>query len=190
MKRFIFAIFATIAVAGPAAAQYTAAGRAGADFVDAVRKSDGGRATELLEGKPAGLINARGDDGETALTVAIKNRSEDFTGFLLNKGADPNLAGKGGETPLVAAARAGFDTAVEWLLQSGAKVDGSNRQGETALIVAVQMREPMIVRRLLAAGANPDKSDNVQGFSARDYATRDPRARDILKFITAKKPAP
>jgi ankyrin repeat protein len=159
-------------------------------LVDAVRKADGGKVSELLESRPEGLINARGDDGETALTVAIKNRSEDFTGFLLNKGADPNLAGKGGETPLVAAARAGFDTAIEWLLATGAKVDGANRQGETALIVAVQMHEPMIVRRLLAAGANPDKSDNVQGFSARDYATRDPRARDILKIITDKKPAP
>jgi hypothetical protein len=48
----------------------------------------------------------------------------------------------------------------------------------------------MIVRRLLAAGANPDKTDSVQGFSARDYATRDPRARDILKIITDKKPKP
>lgn len=164
--------------------------RAGADLVKAVREKDGGKVAELLENKPAGLVDARGDDGDTALVVAIRQRNEDFTGFLLNKGADPNVAGKGGEMPLVAAARAGFDTAVEWLLETGAKVDAANRQGETALIVAVQMREPAIVRRLLEEGADPDKSDTVQGFSARDYATRDPRARDILKIITAKKAKP
>lgn len=172
----------------PAVAQGLA--RAGAEFVDAVRQNDGGKAAQLLADKPPGLIDSRGDDGDTALVIAVRRRDEDFTGFLLNKGADANLPGKGGETPLVAAARAGFDTGIEWLLETGAKVDGANRQGETALIVAVQMHEPIIVRRLLQAGANPDKSDTVQGFSARDYATRDPRARDILKVITDKKPKP
>ena len=59
----------------------------------------------------------------------------------------------------------------------GAKVDGANRMGETPLIVAVQQRQTPIVRRLLAAGANPDKTDNAAGYSARDYAQRDNRAR-------------
>ena len=188
MKRFIFVICAgAVVLSAPAAAQHA---RPGADFVDAVRQKDAAKVTALLTNTPAGLVDARGDDGDTGLVVAIRQRNEDFTGFLLNKGADPNLPGKGGETPLIAAARAGFDTAVEWLLESGAKVDGTNRAGETPLIVAVQLRETMIVRRLLQAGANPDKTDSVQGFSARDYATRDPRARDILKNITDKKPKP
>ena len=41
---------------------------------------------------------------------------------------------------------------------------------------------------LLKAGANPDKTDALQGFSAREYAERDPRSREILKAIEAKKP--
>jgi len=53
---------------------------------------------------------------------------------------------------------------------------------------AVQQRELPIARLLLDAGANPDKSDAAAGYSARDYATRDPRARDILKMIEDKKP--
>jgi hypothetical protein len=43
---------------------------------------------------------------------------------------------------------------------------------------------------LLAAGANPDKTDNAAGYSARDYAARDNRSRDIFKLIEAKKPKP
>ena len=98
------------------------------------------------------------------------------------------MKGKGGDTPLIAAARVGFERAVEWLLQMGAKVDADNKMGETPLIVAVQQRNPRIARILLSKGANPDKTDAAAGYSARDYATRDPRARDILKLIEDKKP--
>jgi ankyrin repeat protein len=82
----------------------------------------------------------------------------------------------------------GFGSAIEWLLGLGAKVDAANRMGETPLIIAVQQRELPIVRLLLNAGANPDRADHAAGYSARDYATRDPRAREILKLIEDKKP--
>ena len=60
--------------------------------------------------------------------------------------------------------------------------------GETPLIIAVQQRNLPIVRVLLGEGADPDRTDHAAGYSARDYATRDPRARDILKMIEDKKP--
>ncbi|MEO7276896.1 MAG: ankyrin repeat domain-containing protein [Sphingomicrobium sp.] len=184
-KLAIAAVLVATAIPGPIGAQVA---HAGSDLVEAVRKGDGGKAAGLLENSPAGLVNSRGEDGDTALIVAIRRRDEDFTGFLLNKGADPNAPGKNGETPLIAASRLGSDTAVEWLLQTGAKVDGTNRSGETSLIVAVETHQAVIVRRLLEAGADPDKADHAQGFSAREYATRDPRSRDILKLITNAKP--
>lgn len=188
MRQLKLAIAAALCATALARPVYAQVAHAGADFVDAVRKGDGSKAAGLIENNPAGLINSRGDDGDTALMVAIRQRDEDFVGFLLNKGADPNLLGKGGETPLIAAARLGSDTVVEWLLDTGAKVDGTNRSGETALIVGVEERQVMIVRRLLEAGADPDKADHAQGFSAREYATRDPRSRDILKLIVNAKP--
>jgi ankyrin repeat protein len=109
---------------------------------------------------------------------------------LLNKGADLNLAGKGGDTPLIAASRVSFTQAAQWLIDLKAKVDVPNRMGETPLIIAVQQHATPIVQMLLAAGADPDRSDAAAGYSARDYATRDARARDILKLIDAKKPKP
>jgi ankyrin repeat protein len=60
--------------------------------------------------------------------------------------------------------------------------------GETALIVAVQQRQLGIVRTLLARGADPDRTDSAAGLSARDYAERDGRSRDILRMIESKKP--
>lgn len=159
----------------------------GGAFVEAVRKSDGPKVSELLGRRPVGLLDARAEDGETALTIALGRRDDEWTPFLLTKGANPNLPGRNGDTPLIVAARVGFVDAIDWLLTLEAKVEADNRQGETPLIVAVQQRQLSIVRTLIGAGANPDKTD-FTGYSARDYAVRDPRARDILKLIEAKKP--
>jgi ankyrin repeat protein len=188
VKQLAFVMFAVTALlASPAGAQ-SLGSNPGYDFTEAVKKSDGEKATQLLESHPKGFVDTKDGDGNTGLIIAIGRKDEQWTGFLLTKGADPNLSGKGGDTPLIAAARVGFDNAIEWLLGLGARVDAQNRSGETPLIIAVQQREVPIVRQLLSAGADPDRTDHAQGYSARDYATRDPRARDILKMIEDKKP--
>jgi ankyrin repeat protein len=185
----VFVVLAASALAtSPAAAQNM--GTPGNDFVEAVKKSDGDKAISILSAHPNGIVDTRDGDGNTGLIIAISRSDETWTGYLLNKGADPNLGGKGGDTPLIAASRVGFEQAAQWLIAIGVKVDAANRMGETPLIIAVQRHELPVVRMLLDAGANPDKSDAAAGYSARDYATRDPRARDILKLIEAKKPKP
>jgi ankyrin repeat protein len=184
-RAFAFLVGAAL-IAAPAVAQNLTT--PGYDFIDAVKKRDGEKATSVLTAHPEGLINTKDGEGNTGLIIAI-NRSDDaWTGFLLNKGADPNLAGKGGDTPLIAAARVNFQQAMEWLVGLGARVDATNKMGETPLIIAVQQREPQIVRYLLQHGADPDKTDHAAGYSARDYAARDNRARDILKMINEAKP--
>jgi len=182
---FVFLVAASL---GSSAAVGQALTSAGYDFMDAVKKSDGGKATNLLDTHPNGLVNTKDNDGNTALIIALNRSDEQWTGFLINKGADPNLAGKGGDTPLIVASRVGFEQAVEWLISVGAKVDGTNKMGETPLIVAVQQHRIPIVRVLLNQGADPDRTDHAAGYSARDYATRDTRAREILKMIQDKKP--
>jgi ankyrin repeat protein len=158
------------------------------DFVGAVEKGDGTTAAQLLSDHPT-IIDSRDGKGDTALIMAINRNDPDWTGFLLNKGADPNLPStRTGDTPLMAAARIGFRDAAAWLLGLGARIDGSNKLGETPLIVAVQQRQVPMIKFLLDHGANPDKVDAAQGFSARQYAERDNRNRQILQLIEAKKP--
>lgn len=172
-------------LSAPAAAQMV--GNDGQDFIDAVQKHDGNKATQLVEQHPT-IIDTRDGSGDTGLIIAIRGGDSDWTGFLLGKGADPNLPGADGDTPLITAARAGFDQAVSWLLGLGAKVNATNRKGESPLIIAVQQRDSHMVKQLLDAGADPDHTDNIAGYSARDYAARDQRGRDILKLINDKKP--
>ena len=187
VKRLVFVLVGAVSViAAPVHAQGT--GTTGIDFVEAVKKSDGDKANLILSGRPSGIVDTKDGEGNTGLIIAISRGDETWTGFLLNKGADPNLGGKGGDTPLIAASRVGFTQAVEWLLGLGAKVDAPNRKGETPLIIAVQQRELPIVRLLLNARANPDRADAAAGYTARDYATRDNRAREILRLIEDKKP--
>ncbi len=182
--KFVIPAVALVTIAVPAIAQLNTDSD---QFVEAVEKRDGDKATDLIRSNPR-IIDSRNSKGDTALIIAISRSDRDWTGFLLNKGADPNLGGKGGDTPLIAAARIGFEEAADWLIGTGAKVDGTNRMGETALIVAVQQRQVPVVKLLLNAGANPDKTDTAAGLSAREYAARDTRSRQILQLIEAKKP--
>lgn len=183
--KIVLAAAAFALVSGPALAQL--GGNDGLDFIEAVQKRDGNKATELVDQHPT-IVDTKDGKGDTGLIIALRAGDSDWTGFLLRKGADPNLQGAGGDTPLIAAAKSGFDEAVGWLLGLGAKVDGTNRKGETPLIIAVQQRDERMVKALLDAGADPDHTDNIAGYSARDYATRDTRDRDILKLINDKKP--
>jgi len=158
-------------------------------FVKAVRDRDGDKAMELLQTRGSTVINARDESGQTALIVAISRRDDEWTGFLLNRGADPNMPARNGDTPLIAAARVSYVGAVGDLLRKRVKVDAANRAGETALIIAVQQRSVPIVKALLALGADPDRADSAAGYSARDYAKRDTRSREILELIeNTKKP--
>lgn len=181
------AMLGILLAANPAVAQSNSQGEA---LLTAVKDHDGAKLMELVNANGAGFLNARGFDGSTALTLAVQARNSEYTDYLLTRGADPNFPGTGGEPPMVIAARQGWAEGIDHLLIVGARSDATNRQGETALIVAVQLRNTPLVRRLLAAGANPDKSDSSAGMSARDYAKRDNRARDILTMIEHAKPAP
>ncbi|HEX6071591.1 MAG TPA: ankyrin repeat domain-containing protein [Sphingomicrobium sp.] len=184
--RFILAAVALAAFTATAGAQSLPASSQSYEFLKAVRDRDGNKVTDLLGS--GNFINMKSADGDTALNIVLGRQDVDWTAFFLSKGADPNLPGKGGDTPLIVAARVGFADAVDTLLKAGAHVDATNRMGETALIVAVQQRQVPIVRSLLNAGADPDKTDNAAGYSARDYAARDNRSRQLLQMIEAKKP--
>jgi ankyrin repeat protein len=187
MNRILICALAAISAlaASPAGAQGQFQTN-GEQFVDAVRKDDGPKAMQLLRDHPT-LINARDTKGDTALLVATRRGDREWTGTLLNSGADLDAAAKDGDTPLITASRIGFLDAVEWLTKLGAKINAANKLGETALIIAIQARNARVARVLLDAGADPDKTDYA-GYSARDYAKRDTRSRQMSDLIEAKKP--
>jgi ankyrin repeat protein len=179
--------FAIVLLSAPALAQL--AGSDGEAFIQALKTGEASKAIELIEKPGSTVINYRSDSGDAGLHIAMRNRNPNWVGFLLQRGADPDIADKNGDTPLIIAARIGFSEGAARMLMKRAQVDKVNKLGETALIVAVEQRQPGIVKMLLEAGANPDKQDHASGYSARDYAKRDSRSPEILKLIETVKPA-
>ncbi len=161
------------------------------NFLKAVKDRDGAKVTEFLNKPGSGsvIVNTRdGSTGETALHLVTAGRDSLWLGFLLQRGANPDIRDGRGNTPLMIATQLGWTDGIQTLLARRAGVDVPNGSGETPLMRAVQNRDIASVRLLLAAGANPNKPDNAAGLSARDYATRDPRAAAILKEIIESKP--
>lgn len=161
----------------------------GEAFLNAIKDGDSNKALELVNQPGSRVANYRGYNGDTALHMVTRKRELDWVGFLLSRGADPNIGDSNGDTPIMIAASIGFEEAATQMLRRGARVDATNRRGETALTVAVQQRQPRVVELLLLAGANPDKADHVTGYSPRDYAKRDTRNPQLLKLIETIKPA-
>ena len=154
-------------LASPVSAQRTSDGY---KFIKAVRDRDGDVATQMLDEPGTTIVNARElATGETALHAVVQRRDLTWTRFLLQRGANPNIADKNGVYPIQLAAQLGFIEGVERLIQGGADVDVSNTTGETPLISAVHRRDLKLIEILVVNGANPDRSDN-SGRTARDYA--------------------
>ena len=154
------------------------------NFLKAVKDRKGEEAEKFLAEPGTVIINTRdGTTGETALHIVIQRRDSTWLGYLLQKGANPNLADKKGTTPLMLATQLEFHRRHRLAGTEKGAVDQTNRSGETALILAVQLRNTEAVRALLKAGANPDKKDSRAGYSARDYAKQDGRASAIAAII-------
>ena len=166
----ILAIAGTALVlsASPAAAQRQSDGYT---FIKAVRDREGDVATRLLDEPGNTIINARDiGTGETALHAVVQRRDITWVKFLLQRGANPNIADKNGVYPIQIAAQLGFVEGVERLIAGGAHIDVSDSTGETPLISAVHRRDLGLIELLVSEGGNPDRTDN-SGRSARDYAT-------------------
>ena len=173
-------VAAMLAVAAPAAAQTYSDGYL---FLKAVQDRDINKVDELL-GKPGSvLINSRDiTTGRTGLHIAADRRDAVWLVYLLNRGANPNIADRRGVTPLMRASQLGFFDGVQHLVSKGARVEAPNETGETPLILAVHRRDTAMMRVLLGAGADPDRSDN-SGRSARDYAEIEGRDSPVFAEI-------
>lgn len=173
--------------AAPAAAQkysdsYT--------FLKSVKDRDGAEVERLLAIPSSTVINTKeSSTGESALHIVARGRDLNWLTYLLGKGARPDVQDKNGITPLAVAAQLGWVEGAEMLLRGRAAVDLPNNRGETPLIFAVQNRDTAMVRLLVGKGANPKRADSAAGYSALDYARRDPRAASVLKMLETAKPA-
>ncbi len=179
MKRQLMAAVMALALASPAAAQFSDS----YNFLKAVRDRDVNKAIEFADKPGTTIVNVRdSDNGEGAIHIVTKRGDLGWLGLLYQKGANLNLKDRDGNTPLILASISRWGDGISTLLRLKAQVNAQNRLGETALLKAVQARALDIAKLLIEAGANPDIADN-SGISARMAAENDPRAASIAKLI-------
>jgi len=120
------------------------------------------------------LLDQYSSDGFTPVCIAAFFSQEAVAQFLLEAGANPNLAANNPAkvAPIHAAVAANHIGLVELLIRYKADVNAKQTQGVTALHAAAHRGNLPMVQMLLAAGA--DKTAKMDsGETALDYAKKD-----------------
>ncbi len=151
---------------------------AAAEILDAARNDDVA-AVKALASRRAD-VNAREEDGATALAWAAHRSNTGMAEHLLKAGADPNLANELGIGPLALAISNGSTAMVKLLLAHRANPNLARENGETPLMTAARLRQIETMRMLLDRGASPDARDNKFGQTALMWAAGYPAAVRLL----------
>lgn len=99
-------------------------------------------------------VNARSDEGVTALMYAAEMGHEQIVKILLYNGADPGLKPQSGKTALISAAVNGWFNIVYDLLLYGANINDQDHNGATALILSAGFGNYNMVEYLMLNQAN------------------------------------
>ena len=109
-------------------------------------------------------------DGRTCLIMAVEEHNDlECVRFLLDMGADVNLAGDGTKSPLMASVEATDQGIMPMMLQHGANVNWQNKEGLTALMSAACKGCEYEARLLIDNSADVNMFDN-SGKTALAYA--------------------
>jgi len=101
-------------------------------------------------------IDARDEDGETALGVAADDGNVRIARLLVSRGANINVKNSCGDTPLTEASEEGNLDVVKLLISSGANINSLDEHGYTPLHRAAEKGRKEIVEFLVSKGADVD----------------------------------
>ncbi len=147
-----------------AGAQSNAEGSPGvgpaAGFLHAAETGDLSRIESFLD--RGARIEARDDEGQTALLRAVACGRAEAASLLLDRGSSVDASDSRGRTGLILAAEAGRSAIAGLLLDRGARIEARNLRGQTALMRAADGDYPEVAGLLLARGADIEGRDESQ----------------------------
>jgi ankyrin repeat protein len=149
-------------------------------LVEAARNQDEAQVRALLTRKAD--VNARSDDGSTALLWASHWNDVATADLLIQAQADPNIANDLGMTPLSRACTNGNAALVELLLNAGANPNTRIATGETPLMTCASTGNATAVRVLLARGADVNAKEPSQNQDALMWAASE-RHPDVVRLL-------
>ncbi len=151
---------------------------AGMALIEAVQSDDLSAVAALLQKRVD--VNAREEDGGTALAWAAVRSNFEIAALLLKSGANPNLTNEQGIGPLYLAIANGSTPMVQLLLSKGADPNVPRENGETPLMNATRMGETDVVKLLLERGADVNAREKKFGQTALMWAAGNPAAVRLL----------
>ncbi|KAG2484151.1 hypothetical protein HYH03_017032 [Edaphochlamys debaryana] len=160
----------TAPAAGPEASQQAGVRVDPCKLWDAAEAGDVGALRRVLA---SGVdVDARDEDGTTALHFAAAHGHVEAVRVLLAAGASKDAARPDGATPLFFAAWYGHTDTVVELLSVRPDIDACREDGINPLMAAAMHGHLDTVRVLVAAGANLEARDRCKGKTAREWAKR------------------
>ncbi|GBU22025.1 hypothetical protein R80B4_01927 [Fibrobacteres bacterium R8-0-B4] len=128
-------------------------------------------------------INGQDALGRTALLEAAWGGSADIADFLLERGADPNIAEKSGFTPLMRAVEGGRQSIAAALIKKGADVNCRGQvRGTTPLMLAAECGNQELISMLLGGGARINDVDRYEETAVeRAYKAGQEKAAEFLE---------
>jgi len=129
-------------------------------------------------------VNARQEDGTTALHWAAYHDDVPLMRQLLKAGAQVNVRNDYGSTPLAEAAERADPQALRVLLEAGAEVESPNADGQTALMTVARTDIVEAAWVLVAHGANVNARETWRGQTALMWASAQSRPA-MVQFLIA-----
>jgi ankyrin repeat protein len=161
----------------------TAAATDDAGLVEAARHQDQSTVRALLDRGTE--VNARSDDGSTALLWAAHWNDVETAGLLVGAGADANAANDFGMTPLSRACTNGSARLVDLLLKAGANPNKPIATGETPIMTCAGSGSADAVRMLIARGADVNAKEPSQNQNALMWAAAERHSHVVRLLVEA-----
>ena len=98
-------------------------------------------------------LNAKDNDGDTALILASNQGNIEIVKLLIGAGVDLNIKNNGGGTALMWASKYNHIEIAKLLINAGANLNIKNKYDDTALIIANNNKHKKIVELLKSKGA-------------------------------------
>lgn len=129
-------------------------------------------ATTLLACKA--LVDARNNNGRTALHIACMRGNLPLAKLLLKNGASINAMSNDNYNPLLLACQSNNDELVNFLLENEADYTINNGTSKSPLCLAAKFsQQPTIIKRLIQAGADLESNKKIMLYNAvhqKEYA--------------------
>lgn len=149
-------------------------------LVEAAKSQNQSKVRAVLDRKAD--VNARAEDGSTALLWAAHWNDLKTAELLVRARADANIANDFGMTPLAQACTNGSAAIVDLLLKAGANPNTAIGTGETPLMTCAGTGNVDAVRMLIARGADVNAKEPSQNQSALMWAAAE-RHPDVVRLL-------